>query len=74
MTKQEQICQALIELGHKEVKHKTTKFRVFTRPGDCFYFVGKNGGLRTGKKLGETIGLGPKNINSILTRAQAVIK
>jgi hypothetical protein len=70
-TKQTQICDALVKLGHKEIKAKTTKYRVFNRPNsDSFYFVGKSGALRTGKKLGDTFSLGPKNVALILRQAE----
>lgn len=56
MTKQEIICNKLA-LTLKEVKGKTSKYRVFDRKNGQFYFVGKNGALRTGKSVSDSISL-----------------
>lgn len=57
MTHQEIICDKLAQQGLKEVKAKTTKYRVFDRKNGQFYFVGKNGGLRTGRNVSDSISL-----------------
>lgn len=58
MSKQEVICTKLIEKGLKEVRNpSTSKYRVFDRKDGTFYFVGKNGALRTGRNVSESISL-----------------
>lgn len=57
MTRQEIICQNLIQKGLKEVKGRTSKYRVFDRKDGQFYFVGKNGALRVGRNVSESISL-----------------
>lgn len=57
MSKQEIICTTLKNKGLKEVNAKTSKYRVFQIQPDKFYFVGKNGALRVGKNVSDSISL-----------------
>lgn len=59
MTKQEKICQILAAKGLTEVRGKSAKYRTFARKDRVgeFYFVGKNGALRTGRNVSDSISL-----------------
>lgn len=73
MTKQNQICDALIKLGHKEnTKYPTTKYRVFSRPDGTWYFVGKNGSLRYGDKISDSFS--SSQANWLIKKATRVAK
>lgn len=56
-TKQEKICELLASKGLKEVRGKTAKYRVFQRTNGEFYFVGRNGALRTGKNVSDSFSI-----------------
>lgn len=56
-TRQEIICNRLISKGHKEIKGKSSKYRTFQRPNGEFYFIGKNGAIRTGKSVSDSISI-----------------
>ena len=56
-TRQEIICNKLTSQGLKEVRYPSAKYRVFTRPDGKRYFVGKNGALRVGMTVGNSISL-----------------
>lgn len=56
-SKQQQICAYLAAKGCKEVQGKSAKYRTFKRANGEFYFVGKNGSLRTGPTVSESISL-----------------
>ena len=57
-TKQSIICNKLQSQGLKEVRNpSTSKYRVFTRADGQHYFVGKNGALRVGLTVGDSISL-----------------
>lgn len=58
MKKVDKIITAITALGSVEVKSKSAKYRTFTRPDTSdLYFVGKNGALRTGKNVSDSISL-----------------
>lgn len=58
MTKQEQIVKMLEAKGCRPVRSTSVKYLKFTRPGsDTFYWVGKNGALRAGKTVADSISL-----------------
>lgn len=59
-TKQTQVCDKLSELGYKEVKSKSAKYRTFDRTNGEFYFVGRNGSLRTGKHISDSFSVSYK--------------
>ena len=61
MTRQDIICQKLARIRCKEVRGKTAKYRVFDRKNGQFYFVGKNGALRVGRNVSESVSL-PVNL------------
>ena len=57
-TKQEQVIKYLETKGCRPVKSNSVKYLKFTRPGsDTFYWVGKNGALRAGKSIADSISL-----------------
>lgn len=56
-TRQEAICNKILAKGLKEVKGKSTKYRTFKRENGEFYFVGKNGALRTGKSVSDSFSI-----------------
>lgn len=59
-TRQELLCAFLTtKKGLKEVHGKTSKYRVFARKDGEFYFVGKNGSLRVGRNVSESVSLTP---------------
>lgn len=64
-TKQAQICAKLIASGCKEIAGNSKKYRTFKRSNGEFYFVGKNGALRTGKTVSDSISLQGLTIGGI---------
>lgn len=57
-TKQEQVVKMLESKGCKPVRSTSTKYLKFTRPGNKgFYWVGKNGALRVGETVADSISL-----------------
>lgn len=59
-TRQELLCTFLTtKKGLKEVRAKTSKYRVFQISQDKFYFVGANGALRIGKNVSDSVSLTP---------------
>lgn len=58
-TKQQQICSKLESAGYqKDRMAKTAKYIVYLIPNsDKKYFVGKNGALRKGKNIADSISL-----------------
>lgn len=60
MTKKSDKVIALItKRGAREVKSTSSKYRKFTVPNrpDTFYWVGKNGALRVGKTVSDSLSL-----------------
>ena len=58
MNKRERIVKFLLEKGCIEVVCRSKKYRQFLRPGRSdYYFVGRNGALRAGKNISESISL-----------------
>ncbi len=58
-SKADKIINWILRQGCKETPSRS-KYRQFTRPGHeqgYFYFVGKNGALRTGKSASNSISL-----------------
>lgn len=58
-TKRDKIIERLLAAGCKEVESRSRKYRTFTRNShqDLFpyWFVGKNGALRTGKNATDSV-------------------
>ena len=53
-------ARALIASGHKEIKSKSKKYKIFEvsyRPGYLF-FLGKKGAIRMGKNVSSSISIG----------------
>ena len=56
--KKHQLVQTLIKLGAKKVVYESKKHEVFVFPNsDILYFVGRNGGLKTGKSISKAKGV-----------------
>ena len=59
MTKREKVIARLVAAGCKEVPSKSRKYQTFTRNTNTdacpFWFVGKNGALRTGKTVSGSV-------------------
>lgn len=62
MTLQEKVANVLIMQGHKEIKGKSKKYRVFEsenhKQTGYFYFVGKRGAPRIGRHIGSSHSIG----------------
>ena len=57
-TKTDKIVEILLAKGCKEIESKSRKYRKFERPEKTdYYFVGKNGALRVGKNIGDSVSL-----------------
>lgn len=57
-TLQKRIIDALETLGCKRVEGRSNKYIVLTKMrDDGFYFVGKNGALRSGKNVTSSVSL-----------------
>lgn len=58
-TRQEIIIERLLQSGCVEEVSRSKKYRQFKKPGqkNDYYFVGKNGALRTGKNISGSISL-----------------
>ena len=58
-TKAEKIIELILSKGCKETRSKTKKYRQFIRPDKpgIYYFVGKNGALRSGRNISSSISL-----------------
>ncbi len=58
MKKSEQVITHIERIGSTELPSTSIKFRKFTHPADTwFYFVGKNGSLRAGQSLADSMSL-----------------
>lgn len=49
-TFQERYVEALLKMGYKEVK-RTSKYIVFNRGENTYYYLGKSGSLRIGANI-----------------------
>jgi hypothetical protein len=54
MTQQEKLIRGLLALGRFEVK-RTHRYVIFTRREGGFYYVGKNGALRSGNNVTDSL-------------------
>ncbi len=50
-TIQDRLANALKKLGETEIPGRSRKYRVFTKNGGGFYFLGKAGALRVGPTI-----------------------
>ena len=68
LTKAEKIIAGLRASGAIEINHKTTKYRVFYKPGG-WYFVGRSGALRLNRKspnVTDSISLPDQVVNNYI--------
>lgn len=60
MRKSDLLAAYFTKRGLREVNGRTQKYRVFARPDGKFWFIGKNGALRFGRTVSDSISLSPK--------------
>lgn len=66
MTKQQIICQQLMDMGFEEKETRSTKYRVFGRPEiSRNLYIGRKGAIRYGNNLSESMSMSPKLITSL---------
>jgi len=70
---QDTLVKGLQILGMKEIKHTTTKYRVFKKDGWGTYFVGKAGALRVSRtgNVTDSIPVLPTFRKQVLERGRA---
>ena len=62
MRKQDQITNQLLDMGFENIKN-TAKYRVFSRPEvSRNIYVGKNGAIRYGNTVQDSISVSSKNL------------
>jgi hypothetical protein len=69
MTKAQQYCNRLLQLGMQEFTQQTKRYRAFQHPtmrADQYVLVGKNGSLRTGSVSATSLALKPQTFFELL--------
>jgi len=64
-TLQERFVEAFWKMGEREVK-RTSKYIVFSRTEGSFYYIGRNGAVRVGRNVTDSVPLLPKTKQRLL--------
>lgn len=72
-TLREQYTAGILKLGYRQVESRGKKFQEFRREGEPgAFFLGRNGAVRHGRTLTESVSALPQTKRSILKAAGAM--